>query len=359
MRKHIVIIGNPIAGGNAVGKIEKAAAIMRSKGIDVKLLLTAGKGDAEAFAKEIASAPPLPTGELLVVAAGGDGTYNEVANGLVHSDTPMAILPLGTTSVLAKELNLPHDIGKAVHVALEGKTETIHLGKITLKDSNTKNSDKLRVTSNKLKTKDSKNSSLVTRYSLLSSDLSPSSDPLLVTRHSLLVTDQVTRYFLLMAGAGFDGEVTFGISEKIKRYTGKGAYIFSGIRTFIRYAPPLITLRYRESPGGPMKRVEGYAAIIGKATCYGGAFKATPDTSLKKPYFHVFLTCRRGRFDLLRYVAGVVRGCHLSYPDTANFRATEIEVDGDVHIQIDGDYAGTAPARIEVVRNALQLVTGI
>ena len=69
--------------------------------------------------------------ELLIIAAGGDGTYNEVINGIACTNIPMAILPLGTTNVLAKELNIPEDVEKAVDIALNGKIHTICLGKIT------------------------------------------------------------------------------------------------------------------------------------------------------------------------------------------------------------------------------------
>ena len=95
---------------------------------------------------------------------------------------------------------LCHKAEELIRLGLNGPsvagqlTDTVDNLLISEYESAVKGSHKLRVTSNKLKTKDSKNSSLVTRYSLLSSDLSLSSDPLLVTRHLLLVTDKVTRY---------------------------------------------------------------------------------------------------------------------------------------------------------------------
>ncbi|MGD0283557.1 MAG: acylglycerol kinase family protein, partial [Dissulfurispiraceae bacterium] len=93
MAERIILIGNPIAGGGAAFKIKKASDSLIKRGYDVKLMFTGRKGDAEDFARSITGRPV-----RLVIAAGGDGTYNEVANGLVHSGIPMAILPLGTTS---------------------------------------------------------------------------------------------------------------------------------------------------------------------------------------------------------------------------------------------------------------------
>jgi len=297
MTKNIILIGNPIAGGGALKKIKKAVNILEKKGFNVRLMLTAQKGDADSFARQII---PEGQGELLVIAAGGDGTYNEVANGLAHSNIPMAILPLGTTSVLAKELNMPEDLEKALNIALNGKVQTIHLGRITCKTHNSK----------------------------------------LLTRH-----------FLLMAGIGFDGETVYGVNERIKKITGKGAYILSGLKTILRYNPSQITLKYNS------EQKSGYNVIIGKASCYGGDFKVTPDAKLTEPFFYVFLMHQKCRLNLIRYISGILNKSHLKLKDISYFRASEIEIEGNAHIQIDGDYLGTTPAKIDVVPDALQLIS--
>jgi len=294
MKRTIFIIGNPVSGKGSLAKIKKAAELLERAGHDVKLMITQKKGDAESFAREISNKSHE---HALVIAAGGDGTYNEIANGLIHSDVPMAILPLGTTSVLAHEIGIPSDIEKAIDIALNGTIRTIHLGRITC--------------------------------------------------------TEVSRYFILMAGIGFDGETVFGISEKIKQYAGKGAYILSGVKAFMRYNPLPLTIKFDNFP-----IMTGYNAIIGKAACYGGSFKITPDAKLTEPFLYAFVTHKKGRFDLLRYISGIVKGHPYELKDVSYFRAAEIEVNGQAHIQIDGDYAGTAPAKIEVVPDALSLVFG-
>lgn len=300
MTKNIILIGNPIAGGGALKKIKTASSILEKKGFYVSLMLTAQKGDAELFARQISQESKIRNEECLVIAAGGDGTYNEVANGLVHSNIPMAILPLGTTCVLAKELKITPTIERALNIALNGKAQTIHLGRITCK------------------THDSK----------------------LLTRH-----------FLLMAGIGFDGETVYRVDPWIKKITGKGAYILSGIKTIHRYNPSRITLKYNS------EQKSGYNAIIGKASCYGGDFKVTPDAKLTEPFFYVFLMHQKGRLNLIRYISGIIKGSHLKLKDISYFRASEIEIQGNAHIQIDGDYLGTTPAKIDVVPDALKLIT--
>ena len=314
MRKEVILIGNPVAGGGAAGRIDKAARIIKNKGLDIRVLLTGKRGDAEAFAKQISAEygrSPAHNTPLLVIAAGGDGTYNEVANGLARSDIPMAILPLGTTSVLAKELNIPGDIGKSLDIALGGEVRNVHLGKITLH---------------------------------------PPIPPLSKGGSKGGCSSLLTRYFLLMAGIGFDGETIFGISERVKKLTGKGAYIISGLKTVLRYNPPLLTIK------APDRTVAGYVAIISKASRYGGAFRVAPDADLEDPFFYVFVTRKKGRLDLIRYVSGIVTGGHLKYSDISYFRAEELSVEGHAHIQIDGDYGGVTPATLSIARDALKLV---
>lgn len=309
MTKNIILIGNPIAGGGALKKIKRAVNILKNRGFDVRLMLTAQKGDAESFARQISQESKIRSQECLVIAAGGDGTYNEVANGLVHSNIPMAILPLGTTSVLARELKIPSTIEGALNIALYRKAQTVHLGRITCNEFEVKSSE-------------FKNSSKL-----------------------------ITRYFLLMAGIGFDGETVCGVNPWIKKIAGKGAYILSGIKTILRYTPSQITLKYDS------EQQSGYNAIIGKASCYGGDFKITPDAKLTEPSFYVFLMHQKGRLNLIRYISEIIKGGHLKLKDISYFMASEIEIQGNAHIQIDGDYLGTTPAKIDLVPDALKLVT--
>lgn len=314
--ENIIIIGNPIAGGGAEKKIRKASDVFKDKGFCVELIFTEKKGDAESFAKEIAGKP-----STLVVAAGGDGTYNEVANGLIKSNTPMAILPVGTTSVLARELKMPSQISRAIDFIINGKEQIVHSGMITL-------------TTNSCSYK---------------------------------------RYFLLMAGIGFDGEAVFGVNESIKKHTGKGGYILSGLSVLLKYNPQPITIIAYDAEiikkGGTENihqeddriahnavSLTGYAAVIGKAACYGGDFKITPHARLTEPAFYIFVAHSKSRASIVNYFAGIAVKTHLKYNDISYLKAAKVDVWGSSKVQIDGDYAGTTPARIEVVPDALRLI---
>jgi len=293
MKSLIVIISNPTARTSSVEKVRQATAYLQKKGFETELLFTERKGHAEELARKAAGKKP-----HLIIAAGGDGTINEVLNGMVMSETPLAILPLGTTNVLAKELSIPDSVEGAMERAITGQIRAACLGRIELFSGQA----------------------------------------------------SVVRHFCLMAGIGFDAKAVHDVNSTIKKVSGKGAYILSGISNLIHYDPSELIF----SVDG--KHHTGYAAIIGKASRYGGNFRVTPDADILEPYFYLCIFKGRNRADLLRYAAGVIRGTHLKQKDVTYLRASQISITGNAHIQIDGDHLGTTPAEITIVKDALRLV---
>jgi diacylglycerol kinase family enzyme len=229
-------------------------------------------------------------------------------------------------------LGIPLNAEKALEVALNGKIESVHLGRITL---------------------------------------NPNSIPFGKETNQRVAA---IRHFLLMAGVGYDGDAVYGVNETLKKYSGKMAYITSGIHEIINYHPePLVVTAAIESrgdiEGGSFRlhpqycmeaedslQTAGYAVIVSKAACYGGDLKITPDASLTSPYLYVFVTHKKGRLDLLRHLSAIISGKTLSLKDISYFRTDSVLIEGGSRIQLDGDYAGTTPAKIDVVRNALKLV---
>ena len=171
------LIANPVAGGQAQALIDRARARLLSRGVEVEVFLTRGRGDAERFAAQGTSAK---FDRILV--AGGDGTVNEVINGMCADSPPLAILPLGTTNVLALETGLPLGVEAACDLAVDGQPTPIHLG----------------------------------------------------------LADQ--RRFVLMAGVGFDAKVVHTVNLRLKRLIGKGAYLLSAWRSWLCPGPQEITI---------------------------------------------------------------------------------------------------------------------
>ena len=293
MKSLIILICNPAAKGMSKTKIERACRLLEQRYYRVELLFTKQRGEAEQLAKDATKKAP-----LLIIAAGGDGTFNEVANGIAGSEIPMAILPMGTTNVLAKELGIPDTVEGALEVALNNTPKNVSLGRIAM----------VR-------------------------DSSP-----------------ISRYFILMAGIGFDGEAVYGINETCKKISGKGAYLYSGVKTLLRFDPDELEVTVDG------KKHSAYSLIVGNASKYGGNFKVTPDARLTETILDVCLFKGKKRIDTLRYILGIVTGSHLKFADVEYLNAREVAIKGHAHIQIDGDYFSMTPAEISIVPNALRLV---
>lgn len=174
---HIKLIANPVSGGDARPRIQRALEQLRALGADVDLCLTAARGDAKALAS-LAQAE----GYDRIVVAGGDGTLNEVVNGVNVPDLPVAFLPLGTVNVFALEAGIPLNLDAACKIAVLGASRQISVGKIN------------------------------------------------------------GELFLLMASAGWDAEAVARVRPLCKRILGRLAYAVSAIEAFWASAPATLNL---------------------------------------------------------------------------------------------------------------------
>ncbi len=286
----VTLIINPIAGNKAFRSVGEIEGLLKGKA-DLTTFVTRKRGDALSYAKELSGAD-------LIIAAGGDGTINEVINGMLSSGCtgqdriPLAIIPLGTANVLAKETGIPENIEDAVKLSLSGTPRKLSVGKIN------------------------------------------------------------GHYFMLMAGIGFDGETVYGVNGSLKKISGKFAYVMSGIKTLVRFNLPLIKIKTSAA------EMKGHTAIISNVRCYGGHQYVTPEASITEPVLDICIFKGKTRMGFLRFVIDVLRGKHLQLPEVeyGKFEEFDITSDRTVHVQIDGDYFGILPVKIEVVRDALSLI---
>jgi diacylglycerol kinase (ATP) len=168
----ILVIHNPISGRRRAALLEHVLGRLRTTGCVVELCNTGRRGDAELIA-----AAASPDRYDVVAVAGGDGTINEVLNGMAGSPLPLGLIPMGTANVLAAELGLPPSADGLAQTLLEGRRQHIQLG--------------------------------------LASG----------------------RRFAMMAGVGFDAHVVQGINPRLKRAVGKGAYVWQSLVEMARYRP--------------------------------------------------------------------------------------------------------------------------
>lgn len=174
--RRLALIFNPTAGQRRRRRFAAALDLL-SAGAVVRVLPTGARGDAERFAAQVAA----DGGADAIVAAGGDGTINEVINGMAGSGLPLGIVPLGTANVLAWELGIGDRAATAAGAILGGAVRAIHLGRCN------------------------------------------------------------GRYFSMMAGVGLDAKVVAAIRPPLKRALGKLAYVHEGLVQIAKLAPT----RYR------------------------------------------------------------------------------------------------------------------
>jgi len=299
--RRLLVIHNPVAGGRRARRLRAVVERLEGQhGVAVSVRSTGGRGDAEAFARAVE-----PGSVDAVVAAGGDGTINEVINGLaVHAaagtPVPLGVVAMGTANVLAGELGLPTDAEGMARVLAGGRTVAIH--------------------------------------------------PALANG----------RVFSLMAGAGLDARVVERVNPRLKRLIGKGAYVAEtlvqlAVRPGHRYR---VTLDGLNGDGAAVEEVA--AVIVAKGHFYGGRFVCAPDARLTEPELHVCLFPRAGRWNALRYVWGVTAGRLPRFPDYRVVTARRVLIEGpaDDAVQGDGDVVARLPVEITLAGWTLPVLVG-
>lgn len=159
------------------------------------------------------------------------------------------------------------------------------------------------------------------------------------------------RYFLLMASAGFDAEVLERMGQARKHYLGIGAYVLAGMRHLFRSQPTL----WMEFPG--RERIEVQAALVCRGKRYG-TVTMVPDGDLSGDSFRVVALLKTGRWALVRFVLGVLRGRHTGSRSVLVREATSVLVRSRIPsaAQVDGDYLCPLPVRFEMTDAILHIV---
>ncbi|HYL35619.1 MAG TPA: diacylglycerol kinase family protein [Bryobacteraceae bacterium] len=287
---------NPFAGGlrrrsHALGR---CIELLASQGVSVQSIPTPGPKAAAELARRIAD-----SGADLILVAGGDGTINEVVNGIAGSKIPLGILPAGTANVLANELGLGNRLERAAAAFASWIPERIAVG-------------------------------------LLSTAMGD--EP---------------RYFLLMAGAGLDAAIVYHMSPAIKNTLGKAAYWVDGLAQFGRRLP-----QFSVETEGRVYRSS--FALVSRVRNYGGDLEIAPTISLLDDEFEVVLFEGATSLPYVKYILGVLAGRIHALRGVTILRTRKVLLSGaesgQVYVQVDGESAGVVPATVELVPNALTLL---
>jgi diacylglycerol kinase (ATP) len=303
--KNALLIYNPTSGrrrSRRFEEIEKAARILKHAGITAEIAATTAPGSARGMAQLA-----VRQRKDLVIACGGDGTVNEVINGLAGSQVPLALLPAGTANILAKELGVPWDIPHAARLIPDGVVRRIALGIASAVNTN-----------------------------------GNSHDP------------QSGRYFLCVAGAGPDGAIVNGVDEILKKNAGIFAYWMEGLRQLFRYDFP----EMRIHSGGQERRAT--IIVIGRTAHYGGPFKITTEASLFEDSFEMLTNSSTSRLKYLACLPALWLGKLRKIDSIAAWKDTQVVCEPTdermVYAQVDGEPIGPLPLAFRIVLDALSII---
>ena len=303
--KNATLIYNPIAGRKPQRRereIRKAAAALEDAGIAVQLAPTTGPGAAEELARAASRG-----GELILVC-GGDGTINEVINGMTPSPATLGILPGGTANIIARELGLPKSPVEAARRLRFWSPRRVALGQVSWFDAAAGKAPQPR-----------------------------------------------QRYFLSVAGAGFDAHVVYKLATTFKLAWGVPAYAWEALRQALRYSfPPFVC----KVDGQPYQTT---FVVIQRTKRYGGPLRLTPNAEFFEPRFGLCLFSGRRVTRMIAYAMAALARQHHRLRDVQMLQGRQVvceaaEPGTRIHFELDGELAGALPATFEVVPEALSLL---
>jgi YegS/Rv2252/BmrU family lipid kinase len=295
--KRAIIIYNPMSGrpGRRAANARAMTRLLEARGLQADAFATNGPEDASRLASH-AVADQVD----IIVSYGGDGTLNEVIQGMAMSQTSLAVWPGGTANVVARDIGMMTSIERLADIIAAGKTKRVALGLARSEEAETPHS----------------------------------------------------RYFLMMAGIGIDASIARGVNHRLKRATGELAYWWCGIKHLLFWRAEPFSI---EVDG---KHYESAFALVGNGKGYGGGMMMTPGAKLEEPWFEVFiLPPQRNNVSYLRALAACRKGTPKAGGATL-IRGKHIKANSadEPWVEVDGEVIGPLPMTLDIVPDALSII---
>ncbi|MFD2655239.1 diacylglycerol kinase [Gracilibacillus thailandensis] len=281
--KRARIIYNPTSGREAFKKeLPEVLRRFEEAGYETSAHATKCEGDATNAAK-IAVDRKFD----LIIAAGGDGTINEVIHGMAEQEyrPQLAIIPVGTTNDFARALGIPREIQKAVSVILEHHIRKLDIGKVN------------------------------------------------------------DHYFMNIAGGGKLTELTYEVPSKLKTMLGQLAYYLKGIEMLPSLKPTKVQIEY----DGKWFDDEIMLFLVSNTNSVGGFEKIAPEAKMDDGYFDLVILRKTNLAEFVRIASLATKGAHLDDKNIFYTRANRIKVHTEEKMQLnlDGEYGGLLPGEFE------------
>lgn len=290
----MLVILNPVAGRYRAGRQQTTLRYLLTQtaqqvGCRWQMRVTTRPGEATELARQAAA-----NGTPIVVAAGGDGTLGEVANGLVGTTTHLGVLPLGTGNDFARCVGISQNLAVAVETLFTGKPCKVDLGRVG------------------------------------------------------------DRYFINVAGCGFDAAVAQRVNRGFRLLHGTAAYVAAVYQTLITFKAVQMRLII---DGEPISE-RALLCTVANSQSYGGGMRIAPLAQVDDGWLDVCLVKAVGKMEFMRIFPRVFTGTHITHPRFMMRKAKRIEVESEppVPVLVDGDVIGSTPAVFQVYPEAVHVV---
>lgn len=284
------VIYNPTAGREAFKRdLPAVLEKLEQAGYETSTHATTGEGDAS-----LASIHACEQKFDLIVAVGGDGTINEIINGIAKEEyrPKVGIIPAGTTNDFARALNIPRNLLKATDIIVADKSMHIDIGQ---------------------------------------------------------VNDQ---YFMNIAAGGELTELTYEVPSKLKTVLGQLAYYVKGMEMLPFVKPTHTRIEY----DGEVIDEEIMLFLISNTNSVGGFEKLAPDAKINDGYFDLLILRKTNMAEFIRIASQVLRGAHLNDPNIIYTQAKDIKVmpSDRMQLNIDGEYGGLLPGEFHNLKQHIE-----
>lgn len=297
---HTVFLVNPASANGSTGRRwPELARRAAAAGLEGATLFSERQGHLAELAREAA----LDGAELLVVV-GGDGSVNEVANGLagLGRQPEVAIVPRGTGWDFSRTFGIPRKVDDAVHVALEGDVRTIDVGRVSYRAWD---------------------------------------------------GSDATASFANVASAGMSGAIAKRANETSKALGGKASYLWATFAVFSGWEATEIEVVVDD-----VRRTgRMFDVVVANGRFFGGGLQICPEAQPDDGLFDVLTIGDVTKRDLVQTMPKMYRGTHLPHPKAELLRGSSVTVTSEtpLPIELDGEQPGTTPVTFEVAAAALRL----
>jgi YegS/Rv2252/BmrU family lipid kinase len=296
------VIINPAAGARSTfRKWPRISQLLKHIGLSFDYQYTEGVGHAIELAREAAS-----NGYQKLVAVGGDGTVNEVANGILHvtsaRETALGVISTGTGSDFARSVGIPRYYVSACSSLTSSRRLVIDVGVVECQ----KNGKSIR------------------------------------------------RFFVNAAGVGFDAAVA-GTTERLpKHFGGTIPYLTGLFYTLSNYRNKPVVLRIGDS----LEEARILSLVVANGSYFSGGMKVAPEAGLTDNLLDVVVIGDIGKFDLMKSLPMVYKGTHGNHPKVTMAKATAVSTESSepVLVHADGEVVGEGPASFWIMPGALSIV---